>query len=202
MCFSFFSRVIGRHALSQSASRSGADWDCGCHNPMLVTVVDTLSLLTFAGLSECRFSVPAPESHRSVVSLSSSQTLYRSFPCKHKNSLTPLFLLYPKSLTTFRGPRRSWQNHIPSSRSFNFNQLSSNKKKPAHKCVPTSRKRIDLSLLRWWLHIHVTGFEIQSRNCPLRFSDCRQFRAVQKRRYFLLAYCRHCPAESRLLTLM
>ena len=159
MCFSFFSRVIGRHALSQSASRSGADWDCGCHNPMLVTVVDTLSLLTFAslsecrfsvpapeshrsvvtvvdtlslltfaGLSECRFSVPAPESHRSVVSLSLSQTLYRSFPCKHKNSLTPLFLLYPKSLTTFRGPRRSWQNHIPSSRSFNFNQLSGNKK--------------------------------------------------------------------------
>lgn len=69
-------------------------------------------------------------------------------------------------------------------------------KKPAHKCVPTSRKRIDLSL-RWWLHIHVTGFEIQSRNCPLHFSDCRQFRAVQKRRYFLLAYRRRCPAESR-----
>ena len=53
-------------------------------------------------------------------------------------------------------------------------------------------------LLRWWLHIHVTGFEIQSRNCPLRLSDCRQFKAIQKRRYFLLAYRRHCPAESRL----
>lgn len=71
---------------------------------VVVTVVDTLSLLTFAGLPECHFSVPAPESHRSVVSLSSSQTLYRSFPCKHENSLTPLFLLSPKSLTTFQGP--------------------------------------------------------------------------------------------------
>ena len=70
-------------------------------------------------------------------------------------------------------------------------------KKPAHKCVPTSRKRIDLSLLRWWLHIHVTGFEIQSRNCPLRFSDCRQLKAIQKRRYFPLAYRWRCPAESR-----
>ena len=49
-----------------------------------------------------------------------------------------------------------------------------------------------------WLHIHVTGFEIQSRNCPLRFLDCRQFKAVQKRRYFLLAYRWRCPAESRL----
>ena len=143
MCFSFFSRVIGRHALSQSASRSGADWDCGCHNPMLVTVVDTLSLLTFAGLSECRFSVPAPESHRSVVSLSSSQTLYRSFPCKHKNSLTPLFLLYPKSLTTFRGPRRSWQNHIPSSRSFSCNRLSGNKKSRHTNAYRLPAKRID-----------------------------------------------------------
>ena len=82
----------------------------------------------FAGLSECRFSVPAPESHRSVVSLSSSQTLYRSFPCKHENSLTPLFLLSPKSLTTFQGARRSWQNHIPSSRLFSCNRLSGNKK--------------------------------------------------------------------------
>ena len=110
----------------------------------------------------------------------------------------------PKSLTTFRGPRRSWQNHIPSSRSFNFNQLSSNKKKPAHKCVPTSRKRIDLSLLRWRFHIHVTGFEIQSRNCPLHFSDCRQLGAIQKRRYFLdddnrLHTRWRCPAFSRSL---
>ena len=48
-----------------------------------------------------------------------------------------------------------------------------------------------------WLHIHVTGFEIQSRNCPLRLSDCRQLGAIQKRRYFLLAYRRRCPAESR-----
>ena len=87
-----------------------------------------LSRGCFAGLPECRFSIPAPESHRSVVSLSSSQTLYRSFPCKHENSLTPLFLLSPKSLTTFQGPRRSWQNHISSSRSFSCNRLSGNKK--------------------------------------------------------------------------
>ena len=35
-----------------------------------------------------------------------------------KSSLIPLFLLFPKSLSTFRGPRRSWRNRIPSSRSF------------------------------------------------------------------------------------
>ena len=117
----------------------------------------------FAGLSECRFSVPAPESHRSVVSLSSSQTLYRSFPCKHENSLTPLFLLSPKSLTTFWGPD-------------GLGKIISH---PAG-------------------HSVITGFEIQSRNCPLHLSDRRQFRAVQKRRYFLLAYRWRCPAESRL----
>ena len=77
-------------------------------------------------------------------------------------------------------------------------------KKPAHKCVPTSRKRIDLSLLRWRFHIHVTGFEIQSRNCPLHFSDCRQLGAIQKRRYFLdddnrLHTRWRCPAFSRSL---
>ena len=49
-----------------------------------------------------------------------------------------------------------------------------------------------------WLHIYVTGFEIQSRNCPLRLSDSRQYKAVQKRRYFPLAYRWRCPAESRL----
>ena len=50
-----------------------------------------------------------------------------------------------------------------------------------------------------WLHIHVTGFEIQSRNCPLRLPDCRQFKAIQKRRYFPLAYRRRCPAYCRSL---
>ena len=49
---------------------------------MLVTVVDTLSLLTFAGLPECRFSIPALESHRSVVSLSllTQEVLAKSYP--------------------------------------------------------------------------------------------------------------------------
>ena len=34
----------------------------------------------------------------------SSQAPYRSFPCKHENSFISLFLLFPKSLTTFREP--------------------------------------------------------------------------------------------------
>lgn len=37
-----------------------------------------------------------------------------------KSSLTPLLLLSPKSLTTFRGPRLSWQSHIPFGSLFNF----------------------------------------------------------------------------------
>ena len=38
-----------------------------------------------------------------------------------------------------------------------------------------------------WLHIHVTGFEIQSRNCPLRFSYCRQSKAVSEAAAFSLS---------------
>ena len=50
-----------------------------------------------------------------------------------------------------------------------------------------------------WPHIHAAGFKIQSRDCPLRFPDCRQLGAVpKKRRYSLLAYRRRCPALSRL----
>ena len=133
---------------------------------MLVTVVDTLSLLF---LPVC---------------------------------LNVVFLSLPRSLTaaSFRSlcsHKRSWQNHIPSSRSFSCNRLSGNKKSRHTNAYRLPAKRIDLSLLRWRLHIHVTGFEIQSRNCPLRLSDCRQFRAIQNRRYFPLAYRRRCPAESR-----
>lgn len=59
-------------------------------------------------------------------------------------------------------------------------------------------QRVEHPLGEVWFHIYVTGFEIQSRNYPLRLSDRRQFKAIQKRRYFLLAYRRRCPAESRL----
>ena len=41
--------------------------------------------------------------------------------------------------------------------------------------------------MRRWLHIHVTGFEIQSRNCPLHFSDCRQSKAVSEAAVFSLS---------------
>ena len=130
--------------------------------------------------------------------------------------LNVVFLSLPRSLTaallcSLPSKGRSSHGHIPSSRSFSCNRLSGNKKSRhtnAYRltakrinlslAVVASRKRIDLSLLRWWLHIHVTGFEIQSRNCPLRLSDCRQFKAIQKRRYFPLAYRWRCPAESRL----
>ena len=37
-----------------------------------------------------------------------------------KNSLTPLFLLFPKSLPTFREPLRSSHSHIPFRLLFNF----------------------------------------------------------------------------------
>lgn len=142
------------------------------------------------------FFMPAPESHRSVVLLSSSQILYRLFPCKHENLLTPLFLLSPKSLTTFRELRRSWQNHISSRRSFSFSRLSGNKKS-RHINAYRLGKRANLPLCEVWFHINVTGFEIQSRNCLLRLSSADSFRRVWKRRYFLLAYRWRCPAFSR-----
>ena len=124
-------RADRRDPLSQSTRLQAVDWDCGGSQSDARYCCGRrrcLFRICFAGLSECRFSVPTPESHRSVVSLSSSQTLYRSFPCKHENSLAPLFLLSPKSLSTFRGTRRSWQNHIPSSRSSSCSRLSGNKK--------------------------------------------------------------------------
>lgn len=37
---------------------------------------------------------------------SSSKAAYHSFPCMHENSFIPLLLLSPKSLATFREPRR------------------------------------------------------------------------------------------------
>ena len=48
--------------------------------------------------------VPARESHSGVASLSSSQTSYHSFPCKHENSFIPLLLLSPKSHKLFGDP--------------------------------------------------------------------------------------------------
>ena len=62
-----------------------------------------------------------------------------------KNSLTPLLLLSPKSLTTFRGPWLSSHSHIPSSRSFSCNRLSGNKKSRHTNAYRLPAKRIDLS---------------------------------------------------------
>ena len=116
--------------------------------------------------------------------------------------LNVVFLFLPRNLTaasfhSLCSHKRSWQNHIPSSRSFRCNRLSGNKKAGTQMRTDFPQKGQTYPL-RWWLHIHVTGFEIQSRNCPLRFSDCRQFKAIQKRQSFLLALRRRCPAESRL----
>lgn len=52
---------------------------------------------------------------------------------------------------------RSWQNHIPFSVNQRFGQQKSRY---------TNAYRPDLCGFRY--HIHVTGFEIQSQNCPLR----------------------------------
>lgn len=70
-------------------------------------------------LSECRFSIPAPVKRRrralvvtnfvSLISVLSTKSL-----------LTPLFLLFPKSLPTFREPLRSSHSHIPFGLLFNF----------------------------------------------------------------------------------
>ena len=60
---------------------------------------------------------------------SSSQAAYHFLPV----CLNVVFLFLPRSLTaaSFRSlcsHKRSWQNHIPSSRSFRCNRLSGNKK--------------------------------------------------------------------------
>ena len=50
--FYLFAGVFRGFPLSQSAPASGADWDCGCHNPMLAITVDNSFI--FAVLPECR----------------------------------------------------------------------------------------------------------------------------------------------------
>ena len=135
-------------------------------NPMLVITVDTLSLLTFAGLSECHFSIPTPESHRSVA-----------------------------VLALIKG--RSSHSHIPSSRLFSFNRPSGNKK--AGTQMRTDFPQKDRLIPAVWLHIHVTGFEIQSRNCPLRFAFLPTVQDSLEAAAFSLAYRRRCPAYCRSL---
>ncbi len=83
---------------------------------------------------------------------------------------------------------RSWQNHIPFSRSFSCNRHLGNKK-PAHQCVPTNTKGQTYPL-RFWFHNDVTGFETQSRNYLLRLSVADSSKQFQKRRYFLFVYRR------------
>ena len=48
--------------------------------------------------------VPAPESHRSVASLSSSQTPYQSFPCKHEKLFHFVAPHLPKKQMLFGDP--------------------------------------------------------------------------------------------------
>ena len=70
---------------------------------MLVTVVDTLSLLTFAGLSECRFSIPAPESHRSVAVLRRHKLCIARFRAKHEKFAHAVAPPLPKKSYDFSG---------------------------------------------------------------------------------------------------
>ena len=56
--------------------------------------------------------------------------------------------------------------------------------------------------MRWWLHIHVTGFEIQSRNCHLRLTTADSSGQFRSGGIFSgddnrLHTRKHCPAESR-----
>jgi len=63
-----------------------ADWEGNCQYsfPACYSIrhLCCLSRGCFAGLPECRFSIPAPESHRSVISLSllTQEVLAKSYP--------------------------------------------------------------------------------------------------------------------------
>lgn len=70
-------------------------------------------------LFEYRFSIPAPVKRRHRALVVTNFVSLISVPST-KNSLTPLFLLSPKSLPTFRGSPRSWHSHIPFGLLFNF----------------------------------------------------------------------------------
>lgn len=65
----------------KSADHKAADLDCGGHNPMLAIPVDSSFLFTAS--PECRFSVPAPESHHSVAPLAPfREVVAESYPIR------------------------------------------------------------------------------------------------------------------------
>ena len=70
-------------------------------------------------LFEYRFSIPAPVKRRHRALVVTNFVSLISVPST-KSSLTPLFLLFPKSLPTFREPLRSSYSHIPFGLVFNF----------------------------------------------------------------------------------
>ena len=118
---------------------------------LLAMVCDTLSaaygLLFSAGLSECRFSVPAPS--QAALSRSLSEKRGRRKIISH-----------PAGHLVVAG-------------------IWAAKKAGTSMCADRSQK--DSLIPLWcWFHIHVTGFEIQSRNCQLRFliaDSSKQFRS-------------------------
>ena len=160
-------RADRRDPLSQSTRLQAVDWDCGGHNPMLVTVVDVVAVFSVYVLPVCL----------NVV-----------FLCLPRSLTAALF----RSLCYARGLGKIISHPAGHSVVTGFQAT-----KKAGTQMRTNFPQKDRLIPAVWLHIHVTGFEIQSRNCPLRFALCRQSKAVSKAAAFSLACRRHCPAYCR-----
>ena len=109
-------RADRRDPLSQSTRLQAVDWDCGGHNPMLVTVVDVVAVFSVYVLPVCL----------NVVFL----------------FLPPSQAALLRSLSEKRGHRKVISHSAGNSVVTGVWAT----KKPAHKHVPTTRKRIDFSL--------------------------------------------------------
>lgn len=150
--FLYFRSIQGiYHELSPHAFRL---WmGLGYQNPMLVTVVDTLSLLF---LPVCL------------------NVVFLFLP---RNFTAALFLLSLKGLSTFRGTRRSWQNHIPYSAGHSVVVGFWATKKPTHKCVPTTRKKD--RPIPCGVASHSCNRLLNSKSkLSFTLNHCRQFTAV------------------------
>ena len=105
--------------------------------------------------------------------------------------LNVVFLSLPRSLTaaSFRSlcsHKRSWQNHIPSSRSFSCNRLSGNKKSRHTNAYRLTAKRINLSLAVVASH---SCNRLWNSKSKLSFTliCCRQSKAVSEAAAFSLS---------------
>lgn len=134
-----------------------------------------------AVLSECRSCLCFFQRHGLALVITNFVSLISVQARKLTHAVT---LLSPKSLMTFRGPRRSWQNHIPFRRSFSCNRQN---KKTIHRDIKNRREFYS----RFKMKFYVTASKFKDGTVCSSIHSLTVPRSIEyRRRYFLSAYLR------------